>query len=145
MKSLISAALMIMSFSTFSTEVSSVDTLLSILPLGNHSGINAKNEKCVVSVSETNYPSKALVVEIISPTKKIFKVINEGSYFKFNSDLKEYVQQTRHYVDETRSSFVERTISTMGIGNLLVDVEIIHEVVISRERSIQAGFCTVML
>jgi hypothetical protein len=145
MKSLIAAALMVMSFSTFSTEASSVETLLSILPLGNHSGINAKNEKCVVSVSETNYPTKALIVEIISPTKKIFKVINEGSFFKFNGDLKEYVQQTRHYVDETRSSFVERSISTMGIGNLLVDVEIIHEVVISRERSIQAGFCTVML
>jgi hypothetical protein len=144
MKSLIAAALMVMSFSTFSTEASSVESLLSILPLGNHSGINAKNEKCVVSVSETNYPTKTLVVEIISPTKKIFKVINEGSFFKFNGELKEYVQQTRHYVDETRSSFVERSISTMGIGNLLVDVEIIHEVVISRERSIQAGFCTIM-
>jgi hypothetical protein len=145
MKSLIAAALMVMSFSTFSTEASSVETLLSILPLGTHSGINAKNEKCVVSVSETNYPAKALVVEILSPTKKIFKVINEGSFFKFNRELKEYVQQTRHYVDETRSSFVERAISTVGIGNLLVEVEIIHEVVIRRERSIQAGFCTVML
>jgi hypothetical protein len=145
MKSIIAAVLMVISYSIHSTEASSVETLLSVLPLGNHSGINAKNEKCLVSVSETNYPTKTLVVEIISPTKKIFKVINEGSFFKFNSERKEYVQQTRHYVDETRSSFVERTISIMGVGNIMVDVEIIHEVVISRERSIQAGFCTVKI
>lgn len=136
---------MVMSFTTFSAEVNSVDSFLSILPLGEHSGKNHRGENCLVQVLETNYPSKSLLVEVKAPRKKLFKMIKEGSLFSYSFEAKEFSQGSRHYVDETRSVYVDKTITLKGTAGLFLDVVITNETLINRERLVETAGCILSL
>ena len=145
MKSLIAAALMMVSFSTFSTETSSVDTLLSVLPLGTHKGMDDLKTECTVSVNEVNFPAKVISVTIENENGKIFKIVNDGSEFVFRGYKKEFIQTDRQYVDASRNSYVERVIRTVSAGADRLFVVVANELTIDRELSVESIECVVNL
>lgn len=145
MKSLIATALLIASFSTFAGEASSVDSLLSVLPLGKHEGIDDRAQACSVSVTEANFPAKAISVTVENNKTKIFKTITDGSEFLFRAYKKEFIQTDRYYVDSTRSSYVDRIIRTVIAGDNSLYVVVANETTVNRERVVEMIECVVNL
>lgn len=145
MKSLIATALLLTSFSTFALEAGSVDSLLSVLPLGVHQGQDDSAQDCTVSVSEVNFPAKALSVSLENSKSKIFKTINDGSEFLFRAYKQEFIQTDRYYVDSTRSSYVDRIIRTVNAGDKRLYVVVANETTVNRERFVEMIECVVNL
>ncbi len=145
MKALIAAALMTISFSTFSNDLGSVDSLTSILPVANYTGADDKGNFCEVEVNEVNYPAKAISVTVSNSKNKIFKIINDGSEFLFRSYKQEFIQTERQYVDATRNSYVERIIRTVNAGDNRLYVVVANELTVNRERTVEAVECVIDL
>ncbi|AUN97249.1 hypothetical protein DOM21_15410 [Bacteriovorax stolpii] len=144
MKSLIATALLLASVSTFAAE-SAVDTFLSVLPLGSHSGVDDKGNACKVTVSEANFPAKAISVQAENADLKIFKVINDASEFMFRGYKKEFIQTDRYYVDSTRNSYVDRVVRTVVAGDELLYVVVANEITVNRDRKVELVECVVNL
>lgn len=145
MKSVIAAALMILSFSTYANVMGSVDSLLSVLPLGTHKGVDDQGVACSVNVHEVNFPAKALSVSVVKKNAKLFKLINDGSEFYFVAYKNEFSQTDRYYVDDTRTSYVERVVRTVIAGDKQQYVVISNEIVVNRDRSVEEIDCVVNL
>ena len=145
MKKLITLAIMITSFSTFANNMGSVDSFLSVLPLGTFKGVDDLGISCSVSVYEVNFPAKAIAVEVNKRNMKIMKVISEGSDFRYIAYKKEFVQMDKYFVDSTRSSYVERVIRTVLAGDKQQYVIVSNEIVVNRERTVNAVDCVVNL
>ena len=141
MKSIILLVAMAMSSSAFSVEANSVDTFLSILPLGVHTGKNFNSNNCSVNIVETDFPSHSIAVEITTPRKKLFKLIKEGCLYSFSEADGYYSQATRHYVDETRSAYVDRMVSLRKKADQSVEVIIVNENIIGRDHLIESANC----
>lgn len=144
MKSLIAAALLMVSFSTFAAE-GSVDSFLSVLPFGVHTGVDDKGQACKVSVSEANFPAKAISVQAENDKLKVFKMINDGSEFLFRAYKKEFIQTDRYYVDATRNSYVERIVRTVIAGENRLYVVVANEITVNRDRKVELVECVVNL
>ncbi len=143
MKSLIAAALLLTSLSTFAQEAGSVDSLLSVLPLGTHQGQDDRAQDCRVSVTEANFPSKAISVTVENNKSKIFKTITDGSEFLFRAYKQEFIQTDRYYIDATRSAYVERIIRTVKAGDKSLYVIVANETTVNRERFVEMVECVV--
>lgn len=143
MKAFIATALMMISLSTFSNEMGSVDSLLSVLPQGTYSGSDDNGNACEVVVAEVNFPAKAISVTASNNKEKIFKVITDGTEFLFKAYKQEFIQVERQYVDATRNSFIERIIRTVNAGDNRLYVVVANEITVNRERTIQAVECIV--
>lgn len=141
MKTLITAALMIVSISSFGAELGSVDSFLSVLPVGNYQGHDDKGVECAVSVNEVNYPAKALLVTATNNKNKNFKVIKDGSEFVFRAYKQEFIQADRYYVDASRNSFVEKIVRTVNAGFNRLYVVVATETTINRDRAVEAVEC----
>jgi len=145
MKNLLFLTLLFCSFRALSTEVGSVDSLLSVLPLGTHKGVNDAGESCLVTVNEVNYPSKEIMVVASNSRNRVFKKIMDGSEFVFRAYKKEFIQADRYYVDSTRTSYVDRVLRTVNAGEGKLYVVVANEVTISRDLAIEAVECVVDL
>lgn len=143
MKAFIAAALMMVSFSTFSNDMSSVDSLLSVLPEGTYTGSDDKGNTCEVAVAEVNYPAKTISVTVSNKKEKIFKVITDGTEFLFRAYKQEFIQVERQYVDATRNSFIERIIRTVNAGDNRLYVVVANELTVNRDRTVEAVECVV--
>lgn len=145
MKTLIAVALIIVSFSTFSNDLGSVDSLLSVIPAGVYAGTDDKGAACNVSVSEVNFPAKALSVTLSNDKAKIFKIINDGSEFLFKAYKQEFIQTERQFVDATRTSYIDRILRTVNAGDKRLYVVVANEITINRDRTVEAIECVVDL
>lgn len=145
MKSLIATALLLASFSTFAAEEGSVDSFLSVLPMGTHTGTDDLGRACQVTVSEANFPAKSISVQAENDKLKIFKVINDGSEFLFRAYKKEFIQTDRYYVDATRNSYVERIVRTVLAGDNRLYVVVANEITVNRDRKVELVECVVNL
>jgi hypothetical protein len=145
MKVLIAAVLMIVSFSTYSSEMGSVDSLLSVLPLGTYSGVDEEGNSCGVNVNAVNFPEKVLSVVVFNNKARIFKIINDGTVFQFREYKKEFIQSERQYVDSTRSTYVDRIIRTSIAGANTLYVVVANELTINRDRTVESVECVVKL
>lgn len=145
MKRVIALALMMASFSTFANHMGSVDSLLSVLPQGTFNGKDDLGVACSVSVYEVNFPAKAIAVQVNKRNSKIMKVVSDGSDFRFVAYKKEFVQTERYYVDDTRTSYVERVVRTVLAGDKQQYVVVSNEVVVNRDRTVEAIDCVVDL
>lgn len=143
MKTLIAAALMIISISSFGNELGSVDSFLSVLPVGEYSGRDDKGIDCTVSVNEVNFPAKALLVTASNDKYKSFKVIKDGSEFLFRAYKQEFIQADRYYVDASRNSFVEKIVRTVNAGVNRLYIVVARETTINRDRTVEAVECVV--
>jgi hypothetical protein len=149
MKKFIVAASLLLSFSVLANEeksnpsISSVDSFISVLPLGTHLGVNELGARCSVVVSEVNFPEKAINVSVLKGNHKIFKTINEGSEFFFRSGRREFIQSERFYVDDTRTSYVDRIVRTVLAGDNKLFVVVANEITVNRERFVEALECIV--
>ncbi len=149
MKKILIAASLVLSFSLFAQQensnpsISSVDSFLSVLPLGTHTGVNELGAKCSVVVSEVNFPEKAISVSVIKGNHRIFKTINEGSEFFFRIGRKEFIQSERYYVDDTRKSYVDRIVRTVLADDQKLFVVVANEITVNRERFVEALECIV--
>ncbi len=123
----------------------SVDSLLSVLPLGTYQGSNDAGEACSVSVSESNYPSKSVVIVASNNQNRVFKTVMDGSEFAFRAYKKEFIQSDRYYVDSTRSSYVDRVVRTVSAGDGKLFVVVANEVTINRDLALEAVECVVNL
>ena len=144
MKSFIAAALMIVSISSFGSELSSVDAFLSVLPLGTHTGKDDNGVACSVSVVEVNYPAKDIAVTAVNAKNKVFKVIKDGSDFFFRAYKEEFIQVDRYYVDASRNSYVEKIVRTVNAGDNRLYVVVANETTINRERTVEKVECVVI-
>ncbi|MBC7430128.1 MAG: hypothetical protein H7336_16050 [Bacteriovorax sp.] len=145
MKALIAAVLMIVSVSTFSAEMGSVDSLLSVLPVGSYQGQDDAGNACNVIVNDVNYPAKALSITVSNNKSTIFKIINDGSEFLFRAYKKEFIQTERQYVDSTRSSYVDRIIRTVIGGDNTLYVVVANELTVNRDRTVESVECVIKL
>lgn len=151
MKKIIILASLLLSFSVLASEensnpsVSSVDSFLTVLPLGTHNGVNELGASCSVIVSEVNFPEKAISVSVIKGNHRIFKTINEGSEFFYRVGRKEFIQSERFYVDDTRSSYVDRIVRTVLAGDNKLFVVVANEITVNRESFVEALECIVNL
>jgi sensor c-di-GMP phosphodiesterase-like protein len=143
MKTLIATALMIISISSFGAELGAVDSFLSVLPVGEYSGHDDKGVDCSVSVTEVNFPAKALLVTANNNEHKSFKVIKDGSEFLFRAYKQEFIQTDRYYVDASRNSFVEKIVRTVNAGINRLYVVVARETTVNRERTVEAVECVV--
>lgn len=143
MKTLIAAALMIVSISSFGSELGSVDSFLSVLPVGHYDGRDDKGVECSVSVTEVNFPAKALLITATNDSGKSFKMIKDGSEFLFRGYKQEFIQTDRYYVDASRQSFVEKIVRTVNAGINRLYVVVARETTINRERTVEAVECVV--
>jgi len=123
----------------------SVDSLLSVLPLGTYKGVNDAGESCVVTVNEVNYPSKEVLVVASNFENRVFKNVMNGSEFVFRAYKKEFIQSDRYYVDSTRTAYVDRVLRTVNAGEGKLYVVVSNEVTISRDLAIEAVECIVDL
>lgn len=145
MKSLIATALLFASFSTYAQEAGSVDSFLSVLPLGVHQGQDERSLDCTVKVTEANFPAKAISVSIENNKSKIFKTIQDGSEFLFRPYKQEFIQADRYYIDSTRSSYVERIIRTVKAGDKSLYIVVANETTVNRETFVEMVDCIVKL
>lgn len=143
MKTLIAAALMIVSISSFGTELGSVDSFLSVLPVGSYLGHDDKGVECVVNVNEVNFPAKALLVSATNNKNKTTKVIKDGSEFVFRAYKQEFIQADRYYVDASRNAYVEKIVRTVNAGDNRLYVVVSSEVTINRDRNVETVECVV--
>lgn len=145
MKAFIAAALMTVSLSAFSNDLGSVDSFLSVLPVGTYTGTDDRGNSCEAAVSEVNFPAKAIAVTVSNNKNKIFKIINDGSEFLFRAYKQEFIQTERQYVDATRNAYVERIIRTVNAGDNRLYVVVANELTVNRERTVEAVECVVYL
>lgn len=143
MKSLIASALMIMSISSFGAELGSVDSFLSVLPLGTYSGKNDQGVECSISVREVNYPDKTIVVVGSNAKSKVSKVIKDGSEFLFRAYKQEFIQTDRIYVDASRNSYVDKIVRTVNAGDNRLYVVVANETTVNRDRTVESVECVV--
>lgn len=140
MKSVLALALSIFSLAAFSAENSAVDSLLSVLPVGIHSG-----EKCKVNVNVAEYPVRAAFVQLTNDDKNIFKVVSEDSEFYFKEYKKEFIQTEFVTIDDTRSSTVERIIRTVMVDEEQLYVVVEESVTVNRDRRSDIVECVVKI
>lgn len=143
MKTLIAAALMMVSISSFSAELGSVDSFLSVLPVGEYSGRDDKGVDCKVAVTEVNFPAKVILVQVSNNEHKTFKMIKDGSEFLFRAYKQEFIQTDRYYVDASRNSFVERIVRTVNAGANRLYVVVARETTVNREKTAEVVECVV--
>jgi hypothetical protein len=143
MKTLITAALMMISISSFGNELGSVDSFLSVLPVGDYSGHDDEGTKCSILVSEVNFPAKALLITASNNQNTSFKVIKDGSEFFFRAYKQEFIQTDRYYIDASRNSYVEKIVRTVNAGKNRLYVVVARETTINRERTVEAVECVV--
>lgn len=140
MKSFIAIAFSFCSLAAFSADPGAVDTLLSVLPTGTHTG-----EKCSVTVNVADYPEKSVYVSVTNEHSTIFKIVADASEFYFKAHKKEFIQTDRISIDDTRSSFVERIIRTVLADDKKLYVVVAEEVTVNRERRVEEVECVVNL
>jgi len=147
MKNILIISSFICSLSAFGADANlgSVDSLLSVLPLGSYQGTNDSGEGCNVTVSEVNYPSKSVLVIASNAQNRVFKNVMDGSEFVFRAYKKEFIQSDRYYVDSTRTSYVDRVLRTVNADEGKLYVVVANEVTISRDLTIEAVECVVSL
>lgn len=145
MKTLIAAALMMVSVSTFANERSSVDSFLSVLPVGQYAGKDDQGVECSVAVNEVNFPAKAILVTGENAKNKVTKVVKEGSEFFFRAYKKEFIQTDRYYVDASRNAYFEKIVRTLNAGENLLYVVTAIETNINGNRSTEKVECVVSL
>ena len=143
MKSLIAAALMIVSISSHANELGSVDSFLSVLPVGEYKGHDDKGAACAITVNEVNFPEKAISVTAVNDKNKVYKVIKDGSEFLFRAYKQEFIQVNRYYVDASRNSYVERIVRTVNAGDNRLYVVVAIETTVNRDRTVEAVECIV--
>lgn len=142
-------AAFLLSFSIFASEdgsdriIGPVDNFLSILPLGTHNGVDEIGSQCSVIVEEVNYPEKVISVSVLNGNHRIFKTIKEDSEFFIRLGSKEFIQSDRFFVDDTRSSYVDRIVRTALADDNKLFVIVANEVTINRERFVDALSCLV--
>lgn len=99
----------------------SVETLTSILAIGDHHGTN-NNGGCIISVHQVNYPKIAVEVTATDATGSYSKLIEDNSSVQTcqrtthgqncSSDLKFFLQTDHVSISRDDSSYVERTLRT---------------------------------
>lgn len=136
MKSLLTIVLTLCSFTVFSAERNAVDSLLSVLPEGTHSGSG-----CSVNVSVAEYPVRSVFVNVANDDKNIFKVVSENSEFMFREFKKEFIQTDYITIDDTRSSSLERIIRTVIVDDNQLYVVVAEAVIVNRDRREDAADC----
>lgn len=145
MKSLIAAVLMMVSVSTFANERSSVDSFLSVLPVGQYEGKDDRGALCSVAVTEVNFPEKAILITGENAKNKVTKMVKEGSEFFFKAFKKEFIQTDRYYVDASRNAYFEKIVRTVNAGENLLYTVVAIETNISGNRSTEKVECVVNL
>lgn len=145
MKTLIIAALMMVSVSTFAGERSSVDSFLSVLPVGQYQGRDDSGVECKISVNEVNFPKKAILITGESSKNKVTKMVKEGSEFFFKAYKKEFIQADRYYADASRSSYFEKIVRTVNAGDNLLYVVTALETNLNGSRTTEKVECVVSL
>ena len=121
MKTLI-VALMMISGSAHAFEKSSVDSFLSILPIGQYFGTDDHGAECSVKVSEVNYPDKAILITGTNLNNKVSKMVEEGSVFLLKAYKKEFIQTNRYYLDNSKNTYYEKIVRTINAGENLLYV-----------------------
>ncbi|MBY0416194.1 MAG: hypothetical protein K2Q18_18620 [Bdellovibrionales bacterium] len=145
MKRLIACVLLLSSFSTFGYEQGAVDAFTAILPVGTYQGETEINTNCDVNVAEVNFPEKAITVTVNDNNNRLFKVIKEGSEFRLRAYKSEFIQTERFYVDDNRTSYVDRIVRTVNAGENRLYVVVANEATVNREVRQEAVECVVKL
>lgn len=140
MRSLLVLALTFCSFAVFGAERNAVDSLLSVLPVGTHSG-----EGCSVNVSVADYPVRSVYVNMSKNDHSIFKLVNEDDEFLFREYRKEFIQTDYITIDDTRSSKLERIIRTIIVDQKRLYVVVEEAVTVNRERRSDVIECVVTI
>ncbi len=140
MKFLMAIAISLCSLTAGASEGNAVDSLLSVLPIGTHSG-----DKCTVTVNMADYPVRSAYVLVKSGEMNIFKIVSEGSEFFFEDTKKEFIQTEFVTLDDTRSSSVERIIRTVMTDDERVYVVVEESITVNRERRSDIVECIVKI
>lgn len=140
MKRLMTIALTLCSFAVFSAENNAVDSLLSVLPVGNHNG-----KDCVVNVNVAEFPVRSAFVKLSNDKNSILKIVSEGSEFFFEDYKREFIQTEYVTIDDTRSSSVERIIRTVMVDEKQTYVVVEEAVTVNRERRSDIVECVVSI
>lgn len=143
MKTLIAAALMIVSVSTFANERSSVDSFLSVLPVGLYAGKDDQGVGCSISVNEVNFPEKAILITAEKSKSKVTKMVKEGSEFIFKAFKQEFIQTDRYFVDDSRIAYYDKIVRTINAGDKLLYVVVAVDTYISGTRASDKVECVV--
>ncbi len=144
MKTLIAAALMVMSFSTLAEpKGSSVDSFLSVLPLGHYLGVDDNGADCSMTVSEVNFPKKAISITGENSKHRVSKMVAEGSEFLLRAHRKEFIQTNRY--SATKNSYYEKIVRTLTAGDNRLYVVTAIETSINGRFSSEKVECVVNL
>lgn len=143
MKSLVLIVILAICHNTFAQTMSAVEALSSVIKVGEYKGKN-ENGRCVVLVSEVNYPQKALAVKVSDKLNSVTKLVEEGSEFKLGM-RKEFIQTTTSSIDENEDSYVERIVRTVLAGENQLYVVTSYATVMNREINRTAVDCVINL
>lgn len=143
MRKIFFTVLMIFSASSFAAEKGSVDSFLSVLPLGQYRGFDESGDQCSIIVSEVNFPDKAILITGISYNNKVTKMIDEGSDYFLKSYNKEFIQTIRYYVDTHKNDYYEKIVRTQKAGDNLLYVVTAVETNVLKKLIIEKVECIV--
>ena len=143
MKSLVAAALMISALSAFGSEMGSVDSFLSVLPIGSYYGKDDQGVSCSISVNESNFPEKSITVSASNNNNSIFKKIVDGSEFRLRAYKIEFIQTERSYVDASRGSYIDRIVRTTSAGDNRLYVVVGNVVTDNRDVRSESVECVI--
>lgn len=145
MKTLMVMASMLVSLSTFASEQDAVDSFLSVLPIGHNLGVDDQGRECSMTVSEVNFPQKAILITGENNKNKVSKMVAEGSEFLFRAHRKEFIQTHRHYVNASKTSYFEKIVRTLIAGDNLLYVVTATETNINGRFNVDKVECVVDL
>lgn len=145
MKTIFALMITALSFSSFGLEMGAVDSLLSVLPLGEYSGANDLGEACSVLVKEVNYPEKSISVTVSNKQTNIFRIVNDGEEFRFRAYKQEFIQTKRQYIDASRNSYQDKIIRTVGANDNKLYVVVANDLMVNGTYSSEAMECVIGL
>lgn len=146
MNTFITAALLMVTVSSFANDTnerSSVDSFLSILPIGEYQGKSDSGVECLISVDEVNFPEKAILITGKNSQNKVTKTVKEGSEFFFRAYKKEFIQTDRYFVDASRSAYFEKVVRTVSAGDDLLYVVVALDTNINGNNSSEKVECVI--
>lgn len=143
MKNLLAVVLMMVTVSSFANERGSVESFLSVLPIGEYFGKDDSGVECSMTVSEVNFPEKAIIITGKNSLNKVTKVIKEGTEFSFKEYKKEFIQTDRYFVDSARDSYIEKIVRTVNAGDALLYVVVAFEKNVNGNYSSEKVECVV--
>ena len=145
MKTILIAALMLISASVYAVEKGPIDYFLSVLPLGQYIGFDESGNQCSVEVNEVNYPEKTILITGINLKNKVSKMIEKDSAFLLRAFRKEFIQTNRYYLANSKNSYYEKTVRTINAGEKLLYIVTALETNLNGKLQIDKVECKVTI